>query len=611
MSLNIGVNVLEVDGLAAPTIAGAATSVAGFMGLTERGLANQPLRVTSLAQFESRYGGYRSDGYLAHALQGFFLNGGREAYISRVIGANSAAASTTLSNRQSPAPGASLRVAAAYLGQPDTGTWGQRLRVDVRDDPRATTSLKADTVVNATAATLQSLARVQVGSVVLFVDGANIAYRKITAVDPVAGIISWDAASPIAPKLNAASTQVTTAEFAIAVQYPAGPAGAMTVVELWPHLSMESDSSDYAETRINHPLTGSRYLMVTDVSGNAPPGLKNPAVLSSQSLTGAVENLPVGADYAGDAGARTGLYAFDAVQVQLVAVPDAHTLPSADRDLTVRAALDYCAGRGDCMAVASAPDRGTPANKTPRVASDYSQLESDYVGATTAYSGRLQGSKVYGALYVPWIQVADPIATGQAPTRFIPPEGHVMGIYARTDQERGIWKAPAGNSAQVRGALDVSAVFTDRQHTDLMRNGFVNGVRATAGVGIIVAGSRTLSTDTRWWYVNVRLLFNFVKSSLRDGLRFVRQEPHSEALRRTVRLNVVTPFLLGLWRQGAFGSDPPAQVFSVKCDAENNPPAEVNLGNFRLEVYFYPVKPVETIQIIVGQQPSGATVAEG
>jgi phage tail sheath protein FI len=611
MSLNIGVNVLEVDGLAAPTIAGAATSVAAFLGLTERGLPNQPVRVTSLAQFESRFGGYRSDGYLAYALQGFFLNGGREAYVSRVIGANSVPATTTLSNRQTPTAGAALRVAAALLGNADPGPWGARIRLDVRDDPRGKTTLKADTAANATSAGVLSLAGIDVGSVVSLVDGANTFYRKVKATDPIAGTFSWDAASPIAPVLHAASAQVTTTEFALSVQYPAPPTGALTVVEQWPHLSLESDSPDYAVTRINHPITGSHYIMVTDLSGTAPLGVKNPAVASSLKLTGAVENLPVGSDYAGDAGARTGLYAFDTVQVQLLTVPDAHTLPSADRDLTVRAALDYCAGRGDCTMVGSAPDRGAPPNTTTRVPADYTQLESDYVAATNTYSGRLQGSKVYGALYTPWIQVADPIAAGQAPTRFIPPDGHVMGIYARTDMERGIWKAPAGNAAQVLGALTVSAVFTDRQHTDLMRNGFVNGIRPTAAVGIIVAGSRTLSTDTRWWYVNVRLLFNFVKTSLRDGLRFVRQEPHSEALRRMVRLNVVTPFLLGLWRQGAFGSDPPAQVFSVKCDAENNPPAEVNLGNFRLEVYFYPVKPVETIQIIVGQQPSGATVAEG
>jgi hypothetical protein len=161
-----------------------------------------------------------------------------------------------------------------------------------------------------------------------------------------------------------------------------------------------------------------------------------------------------------------------------------------------------------------------------------------------------------------------------------------------------------------RGARAAAAEFTDGQHTDLVEDGLVNGIRPTPGYGIVIAASRTLSTDTRWWFVNVRLLFNFVKSSLRSGLRFVRQEPHSEELRRSVKFNVVTPFLLGLWRRGAFGSDPAEMVFSVKCDAENNPPNEVDLGNFRVEVYFYPVKPAETVVIVVGQQPSGSVLSE-
>jgi phage tail sheath protein FI len=152
--------------------------------------------------------------------------------------------------------------------------------------------------------------------------------------------------------------------------------------------------------------------------------------------------------------------------------------------------------------------------------------------------------------------------------------------------------------------------MTDADHTDLVRNGGVNGIRAVPGAGIVVDASRTLSTDTRWLFVNVRRLFNFIKSSLRDGLTWVAQEPHDEALRRMVRFNVVTPFLLGLWRQGAFGSDPAEQVFTVKCDSENNTPQGVANGLFTLEVYFYPAKPAEAILIIVGQQDSGATAAE-
>jgi phage tail sheath protein FI len=77
-----------------------------------------------------------------------------------------------------------------------------------------------------------------------------------------------------------------------------------------------------------------------------------------------------------------------------------------------------------------------------------------------------------------------------------------------------------------------------------------------------------------------------------------------------VAVNVVTPFLLGLWRQGAFGSDAPELVFTVKCDAENNPPAQVDQGLFQLEVYFYAARPAETVRLVVGQQPGGGTAAE-
>jgi phage tail sheath protein FI len=183
-------------------------------------------------------------------------------------------------------------------------------------------------------------------------------------------------------------------------------------------------------------------------------------------------------------------------------------------------------------------------------------------------------------------------------------------MYARIANARGIWKAPAGDEAILFNALGVEFDMTDTDHTDLVKNGSVNGVRAIPGAGIVVDASRTLSTDSRWLYVNVRRLFNFVKISLRDGLRWVAQEPNDDALRRKVRFNTVTPFLLGLWRQGAFGSAPPELVFTVKCDAENNPPSDVNLGIFRIEVYFYAAKPAETIIIVVGQQESGATAAE-
>lgn len=606
MAVNVGINLIEVDGRASPTLQGAPTSVAAFLGVTERGVPNQPVRFSNAQQFRERFGGHRADGYLAYAVDGFFLNGGREAYVNRVVGAGSAPATLTLNNRLG-APTAALRISAGYRNQADPGPWGERLRIDVRDDPRGQSILQVASPGPATSAVLQSVAGFQVGSVVHFVDGATNLFRKLTVVAPATRTISWTA--PIAAGLTATAV-ATTAEFRLVVRYQPTSGADFAVVEDWRQLSMEADSADYAAGRLNHEFTGSRYVTVADMSGTTGSGDENPAVISNQALQNGVENALAAPDFLGDAALKTGYHAFDTLQVQLVAVPDAHRLAAPARDQVVRGALDYCAARGDAMFVGSAPDRGAPAGVTPRALSDYTQLESAYPGSVKAYSAAFKASKVFGALYAPFIRVPDPVGPGPAPALFIPADGHIMGVYARTEQERGIFKAPAGNAAQVRGALAVSSSLTDVEHTDLVRVGFVNGIRFSDGAGITVAASRTLSTDTRWWFVNVRLLFNFVKSSLRDGLRFVRQEPHSEQLRRAVRFNVVTPFLLGLWRQGAFGSGAPGEVFSVKCDAENNPPAEVNLGNFRIEVYFYPSKPAETILIVVGQQPSGATAAE-
>jgi len=131
-----------------------------------------------------------------------------------------------------------------------------------------------------------------------------------------------------------------------------------------------------------------------------------------------------------------------------------------------------------------------------------------------------------------------------------------------------------------------------------------------AGAGVIIDASRTLSSDPRWRYVNVRLLFNYVKSSLKEGLRWVRQEPNRDFLWNAVKFGTVTPFLMGLWRQGAFGTGSAADTFTIIVDASNNPPDQVEQGFLRVEIYFYPSRPAETIVIIVGQQPSGATASE-
>ncbi|MFG3257563.1 phage tail sheath family protein [Streptomyces sp. NPDC048172] len=605
MALQIGVNVTEVDGRASPVLQAAPTSVAAFAGRTRRGVPNRAVRVTSLDQFAARFGGHHPDGYLPHAVTGFFLNGGREAHIVRVTGAGSAAAGAVLNDRAgTPAP--ALRVTAGHRGAADPGVWAHGLRIDVRDDPRATTTVSTAATATATALQLASTSGVGVGSV-LRVASTTTLFRLVTAVDRTSRTVTLSTATGEAV---ASGVAVTSAEFRLIVRQQDPATGAFNVAETWPTLSMQPGTSDYVLDRLNHPVTGSTLVMAADLS-TAAPGVDVPAIVSGVALSGGSETAAAAGDLVGDTAARTGLHALDTESVQLLALPDAQLLAPAGRALVTRGALDYAAARGDCVYVGSAPDRGAPANVVPKTSSDYTETVAHYTETVKTYAAQFQGAKVYGALYAPWILVADPAGAGPAPVRFVPPDGHVMGVYARTEQERGIHKAPAGDAATLRGALSLAAGFSAGEHDDLVRNGRTNGILSPGGRTPAVAASRTLSTDTRWQFVNVRLLFNFVKSTLRDGLRFVRQEPHTEALRKMVRFNVITPFLLGLWRQGAFGSDPAEQVFTVKCDAENNPPADVDQGLFKVEVYFFPVRPAETVHIIVGQQPGGGSAAEG
>jgi phage tail sheath protein FI len=416
--------------------------------------------------------------------------------------------------------------------------------------------------------------------------GGTRDYRLIDMVSERYKLVSWT--TPLAAAVPAFAARLQSVEFDLVVYRDA------VEVERFESLSMQDTLDYYVEAVVNDPESGSGYITVSDkasASGagrDAPAEKRDPTTgqLQTYPLAGGGDVAPAEADYIGDPAVRTGLYAFDPVTIQLLASPETATQGM------VSAALDYCARRGDVMFVGS-PPRGF-----------------DLEGAKN-YASAFRGKNVYGALYAPWIQVvnaADP--TGLSPRQVIPPAGHILGVYARTDETRGVWKAPAGDEAQLRGALGVEFDMTDGDLTSVVKDGGVNGIRFVPGAGIILDSSRTLSTDTRWLFIPVRRLFNFVKTSLRDGLRWVAQEPHSEELRRSVKYNVVTPFLLGLWRRGAFGTGEAADLFTVVCGPENNPPAEVNLGNFKIEVYFYPVKPAETIVIVVGQQESGATATE-
>jgi hypothetical protein len=720
---NVGINVIETDGSAAPAIAGAPTSVAGVVLRSRRGPTASAVRVSSFRGFSQRFGAHDSRFTGAYAMEGLFGNGGTQAYVARVVGPNAAAARVTLLDRTgSP----TLRVGAGYRGTEEVGTWGNDLYVDVRDNPEFATPLAATRVGNrparlqgnawaaqtvdlsvaagsaprklrivadgqnvdvtfdptsvpvvsaatpddvataingiggarlkastsqggllivsrikaaasaldapagfddatrtllglnvaaaAGAATpggnydevqVTSFAGFTVGDVARIDDGITSDWITVTSLEQrqaAGGVVQFIVhfAQPGAPGQNEYRVEdratLSTTEFDLVVRRQSAGDPAPATVETWEKLSMLSTATRYAPTIVNDAFSGSGYLALSDLNATSFTGRDVPALASGVRLGLATPTTPTLTRQAGNDGGDPTVAAisaaiaeFDTIAVQLLMVPE--LVADAALPAVTRAALDWCAQRGDCTFIGH-----TPANRD--------------VDGAKSFGQQFRSAKVYGALYWPWITVSDPLGAGVAPTRTIPPSGHVAGVYARTDQIRGVWKAPAGDEALVRGALTVERAITDEDHTDLVKNGSVNGIRPIQGVGIAVDASRTLSTDTRWLYINVRLLFNYVKASLRDGLRWAKQEPNREPLWGMIKFGSVTPFLLRLYQAGAFGPGTPADVFTVICGADNNPPDQIALGNLQVEVYFYPSRPAETILIVVGQQESGATAGE-
>ena len=205
------------------------------------------------------------------------------------------------------------------------------------------------------------------------------------------------------------------------------------------------------------------------------------------------------------------------------------------------------------------------------------------------------------ALYFPRLRAPDPQQEGRVAE--FPPAGAVAGTYARTDTQRGVWKAPAGIDATLRGVSGLTVTLTDGENGQLNPRG-VNCLRAFPEIGRVVWGARTLrgadSLASEWKYVPVRRLALFIEESLFRGTQWVVFEPNDEPLWAQIRLNLGA-FMQTLFRQGAFQGKSPRDAYFVKCDRETTTQADINLGVVNIIVGFAPLKPAEVVVIKIQQ----------
>jgi uncharacterized protein len=273
----------------------------------------------------------------------------------------------------------------------------------------------------------------------------------------------------------------------------------------------------------------------------------------------------------------------------MVAVPDLMgayqrgALTPEDVKAVQLAMIAHCELMGDRMAVLDPPPGLSP-----------NQVK-DWRVDMAGYDSK------YAALYYPWVRVFDP-ATGT--NRFVPPSGHLSGVWARNDGTRGVHKAPANEV--LRGAVALETQLT-RAEQELLNPLGVNCIRTFPGRGIRVWGARTLSSDPAWRYLNVRRLFNYLEESILNGTQWVVFEPNDDALWARIR-RTISAFLVNEWRRGALFGLTPDEAFYVKCDRETNPAESIDAGQVICEVGVAPVKPAEFVIFRLAQISGGTSL---
>jgi phage tail sheath protein FI len=517
--LHPGVYIEEIERGPRP-IEGVPTSTAAILGEAERG-STTPRLVTSYKDYQRWFGDvFGATKFLPYAASGFFENGGKRAFIARLVGDGATIASAIFGDFIFRAAG--------------PGLWGTRVKVKILN---GTTKRP---------------------------DGTSVGFRLQLAY--------WDR-EPV-PDFD---------PFVERARLPRP-----VLIEDFDDLDTDESSPDYYGKRFpfidlekgetnQGPESSALGILVRNagVAANASPskatqilggGADDPAALGVDDYQGAA--IP------GGRGAQ-GLTALELDPYREVALVYA---PNVDTAIA-KAIVTHCENLKFRFAVIdSAKGQSSTAQLNPR----------DDITDTH-----------YAGFYYPWIVTSDP-RTGAR--KLIPPGGHVLGVYARSDTERGVFKAPANEI--VRGALALEFDINDNLQDSLNPKG-VNVIRSFPGRGIRVWGARTITSNALWKYVSVRRLFIFLERSIYEGTQWVVFEPNDDKLWARVT-DTIRLFLRGQWRLGALFGRTEQEAFFITCDRTTMSQDDILNGRLICEIGIAPVRPAEFVIFRIFQNTAEA-----
>ncbi|MET0340089.1 MAG: phage tail sheath subtilisin-like domain-containing protein [Polyangiales bacterium] len=552
------------------TITGVPTSIAAFVGRAQRGPTNKATLIGGFGEFERLFGGLWTDSQLGFAVRDFFLNGGGQAVIVRLVHAPPPPA-----EGQPPAEGGAtaraLALGAIKLVAVSEGKWGANLRASVdvdnlSDDAASALGVTKDKLFNLTVRDMGPGGREERFANLTTAPSA----RRIDGVlRDESALVRWDPAASLDDvAVAAASDPVTVAADALALAEKTLQNAQLT------NPAGTHDAERAAVTEARTKLQQAKDAVLATVSDGT-------------ALT-ALDLIPLGGE-----DKKLGLYALAEADIfNLLCIPPYRaTGTGLDVDTNViAAATAYCEKRRAMLII-----------DPPSHWGDKFKALEEFRGAAEKFP--LVRSK-NTALFFPRVLQQNPLRENRLEE--FAPCGVVAGVFARTDTQRGVWKAPAGLDATLVGVDKLEVNLTDSENGDLNKVG-INCLRAFPAAGRVIWGSRTLRGDDQladeWKYIPVRRTALFIEESLYRGTQWVVFEPNDAPLWAQIRLNVGA-FLHGMFRQGAFQGTTPRDAYFVKCDKETTTQDDINRGIVNVVVGFAPLKPAEFV-VIKLQQMAG------
>lgn len=636
-----GVYIQEVSSGVRP-IASASTSTAAFVGEAERGDTEEAVRIFNFTEFQNLYGAFLEGRYLAHSVFQFFNNGGSICYIVRVAASDVTTADIQIGNQDSGGTEQALLISAASPGSwgnsltlaisPGTNDPENEFNLDVFEDslPRAVETYEnlsmfedasnfVERVVNrsfriqvSASSALENIMGQLRGTVVPpDFSGSPLAQTLLRLqinddepreIDLLDAAITLDSLTNIVSAINTLVNALLPVSGSVPAQAYANFVASVDPIDGVVVLTSGAPGADSsvvalaATTPANDAsiilLGSSRGMAITAAAGARPvfnDGSVPHYLVGDHNVTGTDAVIAVTAGSDGSPAEQAELATDtpylealnrlnDKDDVSLIAIP------GIGSPALFGSATNYCENTrslSDCFFIGDMP---------PDI--EVNDIQTDFVAPISPKNS-------YGAVYYPWLNMLDPTGASIDPI-MVPSSGFVAGLYAKTDFQRGVWKAPAGTEAAIAGSTGLVNTVTDVQQ-GVLNPINVNVIRSFPASGRVIWGARTITSDPEWRYVPVRRMAIFLRVSIYNGIQWAVFEPNDEPLWNNLKLNIEA-FMTTQFRRGAFQGATASDAFFVKVDSETTTQTDIDNGIVNIRVGFAPLKPAEFIIVELSQK---------